>query len=593
MRILLTIIAVIASQVIFSQQTYYVTQTGNGNKDGKSWENASNNLSETLDNAQSGDAIWVASGTYQGGFFMKDGVSVYGGFAGNETQLNERKMPGTNENLTILDGEDSYRVLTQNNDFTNTSVWDGFVIQNGSSQTGGGVYLRKNGIIRRCIIKNNNTALPAVGDYIVQEGGVVFQVNKEDKKVWLIAEDDCGRNYHIYHGGSTNINTIENAILDMDGKVNTALLTKSRAAQAIQAYRGGGKSGWYIPSAGEWAAFLKLEADGSFEKTKTYELVEASLLANGKTPLSGKKYWSSTSAEHNGMASAWYINFQNEDIQKVNIWQYNRIRGIKYYTANSEDGKGGAVFAIEGSRIENCLISENGASLGSAICARGNVVLLNNTIVNNKLESSENNSSAVDGNSVVKIYNTIIAGNLTASGEADKYSGAPHFANSAVETSFIASGESNILLKNVSEVGFVDISSKDYNITTSSSLSEAGNIAYIPQDLDSDLSGKTRISGEKVSIGAYQQNYVSSNNENLLSEISIYPSPVKAGEFVYFSLNSDDKDMLVEIYDITGKKIISEKKLQGKIQAPKSAGTYILKLTLETKTSYEYKLIVN
>lgn len=597
MRILLITIMVVASSLaVVSQQTYYVSLAGKGDKEGKSWENASDDLINMLNKAQSGDAVWVSEGIYTGGFFMKEGVSVYGGFSGSEDHLNERKMPGTGENLTILDGNFCYQVLTQRSIFNTPTVWDGFVIQNGTSQMGGGVYLQKNGILRRCIIKGNSTSLPSVGEYIMQEGGVVFKIDKKSMKVWVIAEEDCGRNYQVYHAANTLVDTIEDAILDIDGKINTAMLTKSRASQAIQAYRGGNKSGWYIPSAGEWATFLELQKDGGFTKTNIYDLVESSLTTNGKAPLSGRKYWSSTHTKHSEMPAAWHINFETEDIQKINIWQYNLIRGVRYYNYNStpETGKGGGVYALEGSRIEGCLVTENQASGGSGIYARGAVVILNSTVINNKLESSDIFSSAIDGNSAVKVYNTIKAGNLLSSGGLDKQTDASYYAYSAIETSNIESGESNILLKDVAEVGFIDITSNDYKLSSSSSLAEAGNITYIPLELDTDLGDRARISNNNVSIGAYQHGYVSGLSESISGNIHIYPNPVKAGENILFDLRMLDIKIIAEIHDISGKIIISKEiNSSDKVLAPKTPGTYILKLTHETQPIFEYKLIVN
>lgn len=594
MRIILTFVAFIICQSVFSQQIYHVTQSGSGDKSGESWENASDDLAKTVDNAQFGDTVWVAAGTYLGGFYMKEGVSVYGGFAGNETSLDARKMPGTHENITTLDGNGSYRVLTQDADFIASTIWDGFVIQNGSSRTGGGVYLRKNGIVRRCIIKGNSTTMPAVGDYIPQEGGVVFQVNKLEKKVWIISEEDCGRTYHIYNGGGNeNINNIADAVLDMNGKINTYSLTKSDVTQVVKAYRGAEKSDWYIPSVGEWSQFLKLQDDGSFKKTKTYELVEASLFAYGRMPLFGKGYWSSTLAEHNGMASSWYINFQNEDIQKINIWQYEHVRGIRYYTIADGTGKGGGIYALDGSHIEGCLLSENQSSAGSAIYATGNVMILNNTIISNQLESSSSTSSAIDANSTVMVCNTIVAGNLTAAGEYDKYAGEAYYAYSAIESSAVASGQSNILVDNISELGFVDYAARDYKLLPSSILLEKGNTVYLPVGLDSDLSGDVRISNRRVSIGAYQQYYTSGTDKHVFSGLRIYPNPVKINDIINIDLSPIESVALVEIFDMYGKKIISKKGYdQIKIQAPKSTGIYVLKITLSAKTVSEYKLIV-
>jgi len=67
-------------------------------------------LQKALGLAQSGDQIWVAAGTYVPGpvgirtatFQLKNGVALYGGFAGGEVSLNERD---SKINETILSGD--------------------------------------------------------------------------------------------------------------------------------------------------------------------------------------------------------------------------------------------------------------------------------------------------------------------------------------------------------------------------------------------------------------------------------------------------------------------------------------------------------
>ncbi len=98
----------------------YVSEDGAGTMDGSSWANALDGntvlesgytkLADALQNAQCDDCFWVAIGTYlpcgdsdaSKHFVLNEGVGVYGGFAGDETTLEERDVEN---NLTIFCGE--------------------------------------------------------------------------------------------------------------------------------------------------------------------------------------------------------------------------------------------------------------------------------------------------------------------------------------------------------------------------------------------------------------------------------------------------------------------------------------------------------
>ena len=80
----------------------YVDADATGANDGTSWADAFTALQPALEAAQTGDQIWVAAGTYtpslesdpddprSASFQMKNGVAIYGGFAGGETRLEQR-----------------------------------------------------------------------------------------------------------------------------------------------------------------------------------------------------------------------------------------------------------------------------------------------------------------------------------------------------------------------------------------------------------------------------------------------------------------------------------------------------------------------
>ncbi len=126
---------------------------------GQGWAKAIN-LQAALGAAVAGDQIWVAAGTYKPGaarantFTLKSNVPLYGGFAGNESNLAARNFT---THLSILDGdvlgndnpvvttgdanrnENNERVVTSTT--ANTTI-DGFTIQGGNtlglSSDGGG-----------------------------------------------------------------------------------------------------------------------------------------------------------------------------------------------------------------------------------------------------------------------------------------------------------------------------------------------------------------------------------------------------------------------------------------------------------------------
>jgi len=150
----------------------YAAPTAQGSGDCSSWANACT-LQTALTNAVSGDEIWVKAGVHYPGaagnrtatFTLKNGVALYGGFAGTETSRDQRNWQ---TNKTILSGDidqndintdgnsiaetwndiqgsNAYHVVTAD-DTVQAAVLDGFIITagqaNGASphSYGGGMY---------------------------------------------------------------------------------------------------------------------------------------------------------------------------------------------------------------------------------------------------------------------------------------------------------------------------------------------------------------------------------------------------------------------------------------------------------------------
>jgi chondroitin AC lyase len=143
-------------------------------------------VTEAYGAAASGDQVWIAEGTYTSATItLKDGVSVYGSFAGTESALNERaKTPGGNawdfEHPSILKNSgtgENCHVFTSGSALTLTI--DGIVLE-GTSAHGRGINVSAGGnagqyTIQNCIIRNFTSGSGANND----GGGVNIRARAE------------------------------------------------------------------------------------------------------------------------------------------------------------------------------------------------------------------------------------------------------------------------------------------------------------------------------------------------------------------------------------------------------------------------------
>ncbi|MCA9414102.1 MAG: right-handed parallel beta-helix repeat-containing protein [Candidatus Omnitrophica bacterium] len=83
--------------------TLLVSQSGN-DSNGLSWESAFNTIGKALMASETGDRIWIASGTYEETIKVKSDVSISGGFLGDES-LDEIGTRDSRGNLTIISGK--------------------------------------------------------------------------------------------------------------------------------------------------------------------------------------------------------------------------------------------------------------------------------------------------------------------------------------------------------------------------------------------------------------------------------------------------------------------------------------------------------
>ena len=195
-RLLCTLLVLFISTTAIGQTTYYVRTTGSDAADGTSWSTAFLTLQKALVTAQSGDQIWVATGTYypdegpgqtdndrSSAFAMKNGISILGGFpASDNPVLGDRDpdsfttvLSGDIDKNNSTDNGNAYHVIRNPAGLNSSALIDGFIITGGNASAGsapdnagGGIY--------------NSSTSPAfvncrISGNIATNGGGVFNVS--------------------------------------------------------------------------------------------------------------------------------------------------------------------------------------------------------------------------------------------------------------------------------------------------------------------------------------------------------------------------------------------------------------------------------
>ena len=164
-RVILIFLLIFVSLGQLFSATIYVNDDPSGSNDGTSWADAYTSLQTALSAATSGDQIWVAAGTYlpttttdRGiSFAMKNGVEIYGGFAGTEANDYDLSLRDFPANESIISGDigtagnnsdNSYHIFYHPNgtNLNSTAILDGFTIKGANADGsnphnfGGGMY---------------------------------------------------------------------------------------------------------------------------------------------------------------------------------------------------------------------------------------------------------------------------------------------------------------------------------------------------------------------------------------------------------------------------------------------------------------------
>ncbi len=303
--------------VTASATTYRVKPTGTDSYNGSNWTLAKKSLQNAINSASVGDTILVAVGTYSGGFVMREGITVMGGYTANTPTSRERILPSdaTGESqMSILDGEDTQRTLMQITDFSSSTFWDGFVIRNGSS-------VSTDVAVGSLVYASNGT------DII----GIVYQIDGENGKMISLAESK--KSWGGYQVEFTELPYIGVPVTDMNGKENTQLIIDKIIEISptfnppVPAYFSKYAAfwcrdlstedfiGWYLPSVGEWQEIYAAKSS-----INSILIAANARLANG--------YWASN---HAGELLSWAFYFENGKSVPTLKYIEKNVRAIRSF----------------------------------------------------------------------------------------------------------------------------------------------------------------------------------------------------------------------------------------------------------------------
>ncbi|MCA9445231.1 MAG: right-handed parallel beta-helix repeat-containing protein, partial [Candidatus Omnitrophica bacterium] len=159
------------------------------------WATGYSTISEAVLASSFGDEIWVVEGVYNESISMSTGISLYGGFVGNEMERTERDWK---YHETIIDASGlNQRVLTA----SPKCRIDGLTLMHGKSVLGGGVYIQSASFsISNCVIRNNHTE-GTTRDAYVRGGGVYILEATVTIQDTTITENDSNMGGGVFCGG--------------------------------------------------------------------------------------------------------------------------------------------------------------------------------------------------------------------------------------------------------------------------------------------------------------------------------------------------------------------------------------------------------
>lgn len=416
-------------------------------------------LQEAIDATSAGTTVYVQAGTYYGNFTMKDGVNVSGGW--NED------FTAQTDYATILDANNSGRVVTQSAAFTNNTVWENLTIQHGNvTGAGGGVMLCKNGKLNHCIVRDNTCT--------TQGGGVYC----DDGNAGVIIDDCVISGNSANQGGGARIRgTIQNSTIEDNTITDSGGGIHLQSATAINCIVRNNTA----VSAGGIRAYGGLVENCVIENNTTTTSNTGGVMLQVGAAMYNSIVRDNISGENTGGVRMTYNNDKSCTLANCLIVGNNAAQKIGGLSL-----EGGPHFVFGNTIVcNNQALTTNPDWCGVRLNVGGSLQFCNNIVWGNK------------ANGVVQASQILVLASYAAQ--------ANNFVNNALAWSGKLSDGNDFVVPStifLTEDPFKDAANGDFTPTAGSGLIDSGHGGYFHGT--TDLAGNTRKQGT-IDRGCYEQ----------------------------------------------------------------------------------------
>jgi len=421
---------------------------------GTGWIVAFPTLQQALSVAVSGDQVWVEAGTYYpdegtgqvnndraSTFTLKNGVRIFGGFNGTETQLSQRNI---STNSTILSGDidkndvvsangftpigsNAYQVVTATSVDT-TAILDGFTVQQGNANglsfdgVGGGIYVNDGDpTLRNLKIFSNQTQGGGGGMYVFQGAPRIVNVLFD-------------RNFSAHKGGGlynylnspsilTNVTFVSNhAVSDGGGMFNASSMAPVLNGVTFETNIADGNGGGMYN-------FLSASAT----------LTNVTFFSNNAANYGGGLYHEGNILTLNTVDFTSNTTDNNQGGGMYSINSSPTLTGVSFVTNHAAASGGGMVNNNSDAVLTDVVFDDNLSDLdaGGMLNFESSPTLTNVTIIHNNADSgagmfNNSNSAPVMTNVVIRNNDAIFEGG----GMLNQGNSAPILTNVMFDTNF-------------------------------------------------------------------------------------------------------------------------------------------------------------